>query len=56
VLAWGVKLTVGARHPLLDAIAVLGTFGVVYVAATSALAIPESRALISRLTRGPRRA
>jgi putative peptidoglycan lipid II flippase len=46
---WGVKLTLGARGPLLMGAAVLPTYCVVYLAATWALRIPQARAIAGRL-------
>ena len=47
--AWGVRLMIGAVHPWVLAALVLGTFGLVYLAATAALGIDEARALMARV-------
>jgi putative peptidoglycan lipid II flippase len=49
--AWGVKLLVGPVHPWILAALVLGTFGVVYLATTTAAGIDEARVLLARVTR-----
>lgn len=48
---WGVKLLVEPAHPWLTAALVLGTFGIVYLAATAAMRIDEARALVARVSR-----
>ena len=50
-LALAVERAVGAAHPVVVAMAVLGTFGGAYLAATSALGVGEGRALLARLLR-----
>lgn len=47
--AWGVKSALGARHPLLLGAAILGTFGLVYLGATTALGLGEARRLTGRV-------
>ncbi len=56
VVAWAIKLAVGARHPVFEAIWVLGPYTLVYFGLTYAWRVPESRGVLSRLTRprGPR--
>lgn len=49
--AWGVKWLIGMIHPLLSGILTLGTFGIVYLALTAALGIPEMRIVTDRLKR-----
>jgi putative peptidoglycan lipid II flippase len=49
--AWGVKWLIGTVHPLLSGILTLGTFGIVYLAMTAALGIPEMRLVTDRLKR-----
>ncbi len=53
ITAAGVALAVervcGGLHPILAAIAVLGSFGAVYLAATHALGVAEARAVAARL-------
>jgi putative peptidoglycan lipid II flippase len=48
---FGVKLLVPGAHRVLMALLVLGTFGVVYFAATRLFRIPESAALLDRIRR-----
>lgn len=50
-VAWGLKLILPPLHPLPVAIVVLGGYGVTYFLVTSALGLPESRALIRRVLR-----
>lgn len=50
VAAWGVKLALPVMHPWITGILVLGTFGVVYIAATAAARVDEARALLRRGT------
>jgi CBS-domain-containing membrane protein len=40
---WGVKLALPTLHPALGAVAVLGTYGVVFLGVAFALRIPELR-------------
>jgi putative peptidoglycan lipid II flippase len=54
-VAWGVKLGVGLRHPLLVGTLVLGAFGAAYLVATLALGVPEARALVERVAGRVRR-
>jgi putative peptidoglycan lipid II flippase len=49
--AWGMRLVVGPAHPWLIAGVVLGTFGIVYLAATAAARIDEARGVIARASR-----
>ena len=48
---WGVRLLVAGRNHFLGGVAVLATYGVVYVAATIVARIPEARALLARVKR-----
>lgn len=50
-VAWAVKLSIPAMHPILTAILVLGPYGIVYFAATLALRIPEASSALNRLRR-----
>jgi putative peptidoglycan lipid II flippase len=50
-VAWGVKLAVGTVHPVLGAAAILAPYGVVYFGLTSALRVPESRAVVGKVLR-----
>jgi len=49
--AWAVKVGLGLRNPIVAAVAILGPYGVVYFALTSAWGIEESRLVLRRLTR-----
>jgi putative peptidoglycan lipid II flippase len=49
--AWGIKLAVGARHPIVVAALVLTPYGLLYFGLTSALGLQESRAIVGRFTR-----
>ena len=51
LLAWGVKLLLGAAHPWVMAALVLGTFAVAYVVITMAANVDEARALLGRVWR-----
>jgi len=48
-VAWGVKIALEPKDPLVMAVFVLGAYGVVYVGATIALAVPEAREAVARL-------
>jgi len=48
-VGWAVKLTFFPPDPLLDALVVLGPFGIAYFGITSALGIPESARVLSRV-------
>ena len=50
-VAWGVKLGIGQRNPILAAILILGPFGIAYFGITYALQVEESARLIRRLLR-----
>jgi putative peptidoglycan lipid II flippase len=49
--AWGVKLALGVRHPLVTGALALGLFGCVYLAAALVMGIPQARALLARVSR-----
>jgi putative peptidoglycan lipid II flippase len=51
VVAWGIKLTFLPPNRILDAIVILGPYGVVFFAMTAAFRIPEAAAVFSRLSR-----
>jgi putative peptidoglycan lipid II flippase len=53
-VAWAVKLGLGPRHPVVEAVAVLGTYGVAYFAVAAVLRIEEPAALLARLRRRAR--
>ena len=48
--AWAVKLTLPFRDPIVVAIAVLGTYGTIYLGLTIATGVPEARGALSRIT------
>lgn len=48
---WGVRLAVGLRYPRPSAIAILGAYGAIYFAVTSAWGLDESKLLLARLRR-----
>jgi putative peptidoglycan lipid II flippase len=49
--AWAVKLTFFPPHPVLDAVLVLGPYGIVYFACATAMKIPEAGSALARLKR-----
>jgi putative peptidoglycan lipid II flippase len=49
--AWGVKLALGPRDPILSAVAILGMYGVVYFAATYLLRVEECAGALRRFGR-----
>jgi putative peptidoglycan lipid II flippase len=50
-VGWGAKLMVGAHHPLIVAVFVLGAYGVVYFLLTIAMGLPEAQTLFNRFYR-----
>jgi putative peptidoglycan lipid II flippase len=50
-VAWGIKLLVGRRHPLLLAALILFPYGLLYFAITSLFKLPEARTVVGRFTR-----
>jgi putative peptidoglycan lipid II flippase len=50
-VAWGAKLLVGTDHPLLTAVAVLLPYGLIYLAMTMVLGVPEARGALARVRR-----
>lgn len=50
-LAWTIRVTVPAWHPLIRAAVILGLYGFVYLAGTAALRLPEATALVRRVRR-----
>jgi putative peptidoglycan lipid II flippase len=50
-LAWGIKLELGTRHPLIAAVAILLPYGLIYLGMTLALGVPEARGALRRLRR-----
>jgi len=51
-VAWAVKLTLPALHPILTAIVVLAPYGVAYFGIAAAFRVPEISSVVSRLFRG----
>ena len=51
-VAWIMKLSLPEMHPALAALFVLGPYGLVFLAATFALRIPEASTALGRLRRG----
>ena len=51
VVAWAAKLAFFPPDPILDAVVVLGPYGIVFFAMTAALRIPEAASAIERLRR-----
>jgi putative peptidoglycan lipid II flippase len=51
VVAWIVKVAMPSLHPIVTAILVLGPYGLVFLAMTFALRIPEASAAFARLRR-----
>ena len=47
--AWGVKLALPSLHPIIAAIAILGTYGVTYFAMAALFKTPEIAGVLSRL-------
>jgi putative peptidoglycan lipid II flippase len=50
-LGWGIKLFVGAYHPIVIAILVLGPYGLSYFALTSLFGLPEANRIVGRFKR-----
>ena len=50
-LAWGIKLLVGRRHPLMLAALILVPYGLLYFAITTLFKLPEARTVVSRFIR-----
>lgn len=48
IFGWGLKLLVGALHPIPMAILVLGAYGTTYFAVTAALKVPQARQITGR--------
>ena len=48
---WGVKLALGAHHPLVFGLAVIATYGLIYLAAAWLLRVEECASLVRRLGR-----
>jgi len=54
-VAWGIKVTLPAMHPILTAGVILGPYGLVYFGMTAALRVPESVAYVGRAFQARRR-
>jgi putative peptidoglycan lipid II flippase len=54
-VGWGLKILVGARHPLIVGVVVLGAYGILYFALTTIFGLPEARSVFSKLKRLARR-
>jgi putative peptidoglycan lipid II flippase len=50
-VGWGARLVIGVDNPLIAALAVLGSFGLVYLGMTLAIGVPEARGALSRVRR-----
>lgn len=48
---WGLKSLVGAHHPFIVAVIVLGAYGLIYLVLTTALGLPEARTMFNRFYR-----
>src|SRR5262245_56801637 len=49
--AWGIKLAIPALHPVITAVLVLGPYGLIFLAMSFALDIPEARKALTRVVR-----
>ena len=49
-LAWGVKLALPVLHPIIAAVAILGTYGAAFFAMAAALRVKEMSAILARVT------
>ena len=54
-VAYGVQLLLGSARSVVIAVAVLGTYGVIYLIATDLIGIPEARSFTRRFRRAPSR-
>jgi putative peptidoglycan lipid II flippase len=48
---WAIKLAIGAHHPFIIALLVLGAYGLIYFGVTSALGVGEARNVVGRVLR-----
>jgi putative peptidoglycan lipid II flippase len=53
-LAWAVKLAIPVLHPAVTAVLVLGPYGLIFLAMSLALNIPEARSALTRVTHSRR--
>ncbi|HZG52159.1 MAG TPA: murein biosynthesis integral membrane protein MurJ [Pyrinomonadaceae bacterium] len=51
VVAWGIKLLIGRRHPVLLAALILVPYGLLYFAITTLFKFPEARTVVGRFAR-----
>ena len=51
VVAWGVRIVLPPIHPALAAAAILGPYGLLYMAGAFLRGIPEAVALVNRVAR-----
>jgi putative peptidoglycan lipid II flippase len=55
IIAWGIKLLLGAYHPILLAALILTPYGLLYFAITTLFKLPEAHTVVGRFTRILRR-
>jgi putative peptidoglycan lipid II flippase len=55
IAAWGIKLLLGSRHPILLAALILTPYGLLYFALTTLFKLPEAHTVVGRFTRILRR-
>ena len=51
VIAWAIKLALGARHPIIVAALVLTPYGLIYFAIANLFRLPEAKTVVGRFTR-----
>jgi putative peptidoglycan lipid II flippase len=49
--AWTVKIAIAPRHPVINAVLIVGPYGIIYFAAAFAMRIPEAGSALGRLRR-----
>jgi putative peptidoglycan lipid II flippase len=49
--AWAVKIAIAPRHPVINAVLIVGPYGIIYFAAAFAMRIPEAGSALGRLRR-----
>ena len=54
-VAWALKMLVGVSRPIISAIVILGSYGVLYFVLASLLSIPEAQSIFGRFTKVLRR-
>jgi putative peptidoglycan lipid II flippase len=50
-VAWAARLALGAGHPLMGGMVIVGLFGVTYFAVASGLGVPEARGMVAGVLR-----